>query len=64
MRFIVGIIFGALLMVSGVYVYDSLAFSSSGNGQATRTVVNWDVAATEWQALTQRVQHDFKLSAK
>lgn len=65
MRFIVGIIFGALLTVSGVYVYDSLAFSSSSsNGQATRTVVNWDVAATEWQALTQRVQHDFKLSAK
>jgi hypothetical protein len=65
MRFIVGIIFGALLTVGGVYVYDSLAFSSGGNGQASRTIVNWDVASTEWQALTQRVQHDWvKLSAK
>jgi hypothetical protein len=65
MRFIIGIIFGALLTVGGVYIYDSLAFPNGGNSQATRTIVNWDVASTEWQALTQRVQQDWvKLSAK
>jgi hypothetical protein len=51
---------GALLLVCGVYVYDSMNTSSVKNGQvatANRTIVNWDVAATDWAALKVRA-HD------
>ena len=48
MRTFFGMILGALLLVCGVYVYDSMRTSSVANGevaQDTRTIVNWDVAA-------------------
>ena len=49
MRTFFGMILGALLLVAGVYVYDSMNTSSVANGQVaqnSRTIVNWDVAAT------------------
>jgi hypothetical protein len=68
MRLLLGMILGALLLVAGVYVYDSMSTSSVANGQVAqpgRTIVNWDVAATEWDALKARVQRDWiKISAK
>ena len=68
MRTFLGMILGALLLVAGVYVYDSMNTSSVANGQvagATRTIVNWDVAATDWQALKARAQNDWvKISSK
>jgi len=54
MQTFVGMILGALLLVCGVYVYDSMQTSSVANGQvatANRTIVNWDVAAADWKAL-------------
>ena len=54
MRTFLGMILGALLLVAGVYVYDSMSTSTVANGQvaqANRTIVNWDVAATDWNAL-------------
>ena len=54
MRTLFGMILGALLLVGGVYVYDSMQTSSVANGQvaqANRTIVNWDVAAADWKAL-------------
>jgi hypothetical protein len=54
MQTFIGMILGALLLVCGVYVYDSAQTSSVANGQtaaANRTIVNWDVAAADWQAL-------------
>ena len=54
MQTFIGMILGALLLVCGVYVYDSMQTSSVANGQvaaANRTIVNWDVAAADWQAL-------------
>ena len=51
MQTFVGMILGALLLVCGVYVYDSMQTSSVANGQvaqANRTIVNWDVAAADW----------------
>ena len=50
MRTFFGMILGALLLVCGVYVYDSMNTSSVANGQvaqANRTIVNWEVAATD-----------------
>jgi hypothetical protein len=63
-----GMILGALLLVAGVYVYDSMQTSSVANGQvaqANRTIVNWDVAANDWQALKTRAHADWvRISSK
>ena len=68
MRVFLGMILGALLLVAGVYVFDSMSTSTVANGgvaQANRTIVNWDVAATDWAALKLRAQNDWiKLSSK
>ena len=68
MRTFFGMVLGALLLVAGVYVYDSLQTSSVANGQvaqANRTIVNWDVAATDWNALKERAHDDWiRLSSK
>ena len=66
MRTFFGMILGALLLVAGVYVYDSLRTSSVANGQqANRTIVNWDVAANDWNALKTRAHDDWiRISSK
>ena len=68
MRVFFGMILGALLLTAGVYLYDSMSTSSVSNGQvaqANRTIVNWDVAATDWEALKLRTQQDWiKISSK
>jgi hypothetical protein len=68
MKTFVGMILGALLLVAGVYAYDSMRTSTVANGQvaqANRTIVNWDVAATDWKALKLRAHDDWiKLSSK
>ena len=68
MRVFLGMILGALLLVAGIYIYDSMSTSSVANGQtaqAGRTIVNWDVAATDWNALKVRAHDDWvKLSSK
>ena len=45
MRVLLGMILGALLLVAGVYIYDSQSTSMVANSQAAsanRTIVNWD----------------------
>ena len=68
MQTFVGMILGALLLVCGVYIYDSMQTSSVANGQvaqANRTIVNWDVAAEDWKALKTRAHEDWvKISSK
>jgi hypothetical protein len=68
MRTFLGMILGALLLVAGVYVYDSMQTSSVANGQvaqAGRTIVNWDVASNDWNAMRARAHEDWiKLSSK
>jgi hypothetical protein len=63
-----GMILGALLLVGGVYLYDSMQTSSVANGQvaqANRTIVNWDVAASDWEALKTRAHNDWvRISSK
>jgi hypothetical protein len=57
MRTLFGMILGALLLVGGVYVYDSMQTSAVANGQVgqtNRTIVNWDVAASDLKALKAR----------
>jgi hypothetical protein len=68
MRVFLGMILGALLLVAGVYVYDSMSTSTVASGEVARashTIVNWDVAATDWNAVKLRAQNDWiKLSSK
>jgi hypothetical protein len=68
MQTFVGMILGALLLVCGVYVYDSMNTSSVANGQVAtvnRTIVNWDVAATDWNRLKTRAHDDWiRISSK
>jgi hypothetical protein len=68
MRVFLGMILGALLLVAGVYAYDSMQTSSVANGQVaqtSRTIVNWDVAATDWHALKARAREDWiKISSR
>jgi hypothetical protein len=68
MRVFLGMILGALLLVLGVYAYDSMSTSAVANGQeaqANRTIVNWDVAASDWQALKMRAHDDWvRISSK
>ena len=68
MRVFLGMILGALLLVAGVYIYDSQSTSTVASGQAAsanRTIVNWDVAASDWTALKARARNDWvKISSK
>jgi hypothetical protein len=68
MQTFLGMILGALLLVCGVYVYDSMQTSSVANGQVAqtnRTIVNWDVAAADWRALKTRAHEDWvKISSR
>jgi hypothetical protein len=61
-------ILGALLLVAGVYVHDSMATSTVANGEVTqssRTLVNWDVASSDWDIVKTRAHADWvRLSAK
>jgi hypothetical protein len=68
MRVFLGMILGALLLVAGVYIYDSQSTSTVANGQSaavSRTIVNWDVASADWSAMKLRAHEDWiKLSSK
>src|SRR3954447_6228601 len=68
MRVFLGMILGALLLTVGVYLYDSMSTSSVASGQvaqSNRTLVNWDVAASDWEAVKQRTRRDWiKLSSR
>jgi hypothetical protein len=65
---LVGMILGALLLICGVYIYDSMQTSSVANGQvaqAHRTLVNWDVASADWNRLKARAHEDWiRISSK
>ena len=68
MQTFLGMILGALLLVAGVYIHDSMATSSVASGQvaqSSRTIVNWDVASTDWDAVKTRAHQDWiRLSSK
>jgi hypothetical protein len=55
-------------LVAGLYFYDWWATAPVAKGQvatANRTIVNWDVAETNWNTLKVRAHDDWiKLSSK
>jgi hypothetical protein len=68
MRTLLGMILGALLLVVGVYISDSMSTSTVASGevaQGSRTIVNWDVATADWNAMKLRAHDDWiRLSSK
>jgi hypothetical protein len=68
MQLFLGMILGALLLVAGVDLYDSIQTAGVANSEAARnnrTIVNWDVAASDWRALKSRAREDWvKISSK
>lgn len=68
MQVFLGMILGAVLLVAGVYIYDSQSTSSVANGQnatTSRTIVNWDVASADWRAMKARAHEDWvRLSSR
>lgn len=68
MRTILGMILGALFLVLVVYVYDSMQTSSVASGQvadSNRTIVNWDIVASDWNAFKNRAHDQWvRVSAK
>ncbi len=61
MRVLLGIILGAILTVGAAYIYDShnaLAAQNS-TGTTAKTLVNWDIAATEWQRIADRARAEW-----
>ena len=68
MQVFLGMILGALLLIAGVYIYDSQTTSTVANGQNAsvgRTIVNWDVASADWRAIKARAHEDWvRLSSR
>ena len=68
MQVFLGMILGALCLTLGVYLHDSMSTSTVANGDTARdgrAIVNWDVAATDWEALKLRTRQDWiKLSSR
>jgi hypothetical protein len=57
MRTLLGMILGCLLTIGVVYARDSIATSDVAAGASSdtsRTIVNWDVAASEWGQVKDR----------
>jgi hypothetical protein len=60
MRTFIGMVLGCLLTIGTVYLHDVRASSSvatSTTGVETRQIVNWDVAAANWNTVTENVRH-------
>ena len=68
MHAILGMILGAVLVIGGAYVFDSIRTSTIASGpdaQTNRTIVNWDVVADDWHALKIRAHDDWvRISSK
>jgi hypothetical protein len=68
MQTVVGMILGAVLLALGVYAYDSTLTSNAANNQVAqtnRTIVNWDVVASDWHALKSHARDDWvRISSK
>ena len=60
MRTFIGMVLGCVLTIGIVYLHDVRASSSvatSTTGVETRQIVNWDVAAANWNTVTENVRY-------
>jgi hypothetical protein len=54
MRTFVGMIFGCLLTIAAAYIHDATV--AKGGADASNALVNWHVAAREWEQVKQGAQ--------
>ena len=59
MRVFLGMILGALLLGCGVYLHDSMQSTDTQVAAENRNIVNWDVAAHDWDALKARAHEEW-----
>ena len=62
MRTLFGMVLGCLLTIVVVYFHDTLMVSTGdGNAaaSASRAIVNWDVARSEWGNVTETARTDW-----
>ena len=65
MRVFLGMILGALLLTCGIYLHDSTQSTDTQVAAENRNIVNWDVAAHDWDALKARAHQEWtKVAAK
>ena len=67
MREFFGMVLGCALTILIVYLHDSGIGTGTATepAQATRQIVNWDVAADDWNALKTRAHDDWvRISSK
>jgi hypothetical protein len=57
MRMLLGMIFGAALLIGAAYIHDSMATSSGTATVAERPLVNWDVVNNSWSYWKVRAQN-------
>ena len=63
MRVFLGMILGAIITVTGAYVYDVISGRAANTSQVApnatvddRPIVNWDVVTKRWQSLETNVR--------
>jgi hypothetical protein len=56
MRLLLGMILGALLIVTATFIADSVATGEAGVGAEPRPIVNWDVASDRLHEFTAYVR--------
>jgi hypothetical protein len=56
MRFLLGVIFGVLLIVATVFIADSLATTEGAASAEPRQIVNWDVASDRLHELIESIR--------
>jgi uncharacterized membrane protein len=54
-----GMIFGALLVIGGAYLHDSIVSPSPAAGVEQRQLVNWEVVGKNLKHLAARVQQEW-----
>jgi hypothetical protein len=61
MRFLFGLILGAVLTVGAAYLYDPhhAAAAVGPSASAQRPLVNWDVVADKWDRLAARARAEW-----
>jgi hypothetical protein len=67
MRMLLGMILGAILTVGAAYIHDSFVTGTPAaqRGIGERPLVNWDVAARDWNDFTARARRAWtRLTAK
>jgi hypothetical protein len=64
MRFLFGMVIGAVLTVGAAYVSDNVIRTDAPSAAGQQQMVNWDVVGKNWNRLADRVRREWtRLSA-